>query len=100
MKPLLTLDELTTLAECEAESQVMRHALSYYFKDFTREGTKVFSLRQDGQSVLTMSAPKDGVVRHVVGLHNRPPSTGELAMLEPLLSARGLALAYTPGLAA
>lgn len=100
MKPLPTLVELTTLAECEAESLAMLHALRHYFKHFTREGTKVFSLRQDGQSLLTMSAPKDGCVRHVVGRHNRRPTADELAMLEPLLVAHGLTLAYNPDLIA
>lgn len=78
----------------------MHHAVKHYFASFTRDGTKIFSLRQDGHSVLTMSAPKDGVVRHVVGKHNRPPTPEELAVLEPLLTAIGLQLVYTPNLIA
>lgn len=100
MKSLPTLVELTTLAECEAETLALHHAVKHYFASFTLEGTKIFSLRQNGKSVLTMSAPKDGVVRHVVGKHNRPPTTEELVVLEPLLTARGLTLVYNPNLIA
>jgi hypothetical protein len=94
----LVLVELTTLAECEAETLALRHAVKHYFASFERVGTRIFSLRQDGHRVLTMSAPKAGVVRHVVGMHNRPPTPEELAALEPLLTAMGLQLAYTPDL--
>lgn len=99
MQPMQpSLVELTTLAECEAETAALRHAVQHYFAGFAREGTRIFSLRQDGHRVLTMSAPRDGVVRHVVGMRNRPPTAQELAMLEPLLAAVGLQLAYTPNL--
>lgn len=100
MQPLPTLVELTTFAEYEAETLAMHHALRHFFKSFNSDGTKAFSLRVEGQSVLTMSARPDKVVRHVVGKHNRPPTKEELAMLSPLLAALGLHLDYTPNLMA
>lgn len=94
----VTLVELTTLAECEAETLALHHAVKHYFNHFATIGTKIYSMRQDGKPVLTMSAPADGIVRHVVGMSNRPPTEGELATLEPLLKAQGLNLTYTPNL--
>lgn len=95
-----SLVELTTLAEFEAETLAMHHAVKHYFNAFASNGTKVFSFCQDGHRVLTLSAPSDGIVRHVVGQHNRPPSPDELATLAPLLTAIGLQLEYTPNLIA
>ena len=93
-----TLVELTTPEEFEAETLAMRHAVAHFFELFASNGTRVFSFRQDGQRMLTLSAPSDGIVLHVVGLRNRPPTPDELATLAPLLTAVGLDLAYTPNL--
>jgi hypothetical protein len=95
-----TLVELSSFADFEAETLAMHHAIKHYFKSFSRDGTKAFSLRQDGEPQLTMSAPPDGIVRHVVGPHNRRPTEAELETLEPLLQEQGLTLKYTPNLTA
>ena len=90
------LVELTTLEAFQAEGAQLRHALGHFFNFFQNEGIQVYSLREDGQSVLTLSAVPDSPVRHVVGLANRQPTPKELAVLETLLQPLGKALAYDP----
>jgi len=91
----VALVRLTSMSEFAEEGAKLQHALAYYFDKFSREGTQVYSLRRSGEPILTLSV-REGSAFHVVGLHNRPPTSAELAQLSGLLAAQGIELNYDP----
>jgi len=89
------LVKLETMEQYEEETQRLQHAVFHYFNKFQRDGVTVYSMRQNGASVLTLSVQPDGYTDHIVGKHNRQPLEEEIIVLNQLLTDAGIENRYT-----
>ena len=89
------LVKLETMEQFEEETKRLQHAVYYYFNQFQRDGVTVYSMRQNGASVLTLSVQPEGYTDHIVGMHNRPPTEEEVIVLNRLFSDAGIENRYT-----
>lgn len=96
MNPALPLElvKLETMEQYEEEGNALHNALQFYFNHFAKEGITAYSVRQNGASLLALSARPEGFVAHIVGLHNRPPTAEELAAVTKLLADQGIETRY------
>lgn len=88
------LVKLETMEQYQDETNRLQHAVYFYFNEFQRNGVTVYSMRQNGASVLTLAVQPDGYTDHIVGKHNRPPSEEEIIVLNRLLTAAGIENRY------
>jgi hypothetical protein len=87
---------LETKDDYAKEGKTLCHALAHFYDYFVEEGIIAYSLRKDGEPLLSLSVKKGNFTDHIVGLHNRPPTEDEFAILDSLLTARGIENRYDP----
>jgi len=88
---------LETQDDYVEEGKRQEHALAHFYAHFQEKGILAYSLRKDGEPVLTLSVQPGKFTDHIVGYRNRPPTDDEFSILNPLLAARGIENRYDPG---
>lgn len=92
----LVLVKLTTVDEYKEEGERLHHALGHFFNHMQKEGATAYSVRQGDASLLSLSVRPEGHVAHIVGMHNRPPTSEELALVTQMLADIGIETRYDP----
>lgn len=94
------LIKIASQADATDEAVEMHHAVGVMFNFLQRDGVEVYSLRDEGKRVLTISVRKDAsgaaYCDHVVGARNRRPTEAEFMTLTTLLLHHGVELRYNP----
>lgn len=97
---MYTLVCLTSQEAATEEGRALQHAVGAFYPMLNAESVLLYSVRQDGKPLLTLSACYDErgayYCEHVVGLANRRPTEEELEVVRGLLRERKIALRYNP----
>jgi hypothetical protein len=92
----LVLVKLASQEAYKEEGERLQHALGHFFNHMQKEGATAYSVRQGDASLLSLSVRPEGYVAHIVGMHNRPPTPEELALVTKLLADIGIETRYDP----
>ena len=87
---------LETRQDYQEESRRLHHGVEAYFEYFQLKRIQAYSLRKDGESVLTLSVQPEGFTSHIVGKMNRQPTEEEFSIVAPLLATLGIENRYDP----
>ncbi len=92
--PSWTFHELRSPRALVREGRALRHCVGGYALRVRRGTSSIWSLRRDGERVLTVEVfQRQRAIRQVRGLANRSPSEPECRIIEAWARANGLAIA-------